>query len=74
MKERVQTLIELSGTVEDANKVIENYTGITSIKEKIAFLRGMFEEVFNIGLKSNDTDEKVYNLMLVTIIKNFRNN
>lgn len=41
-RERVKALIELSNTVEQADEIIVN-EGFQSVKEKIAFLKGMFD-------------------------------
>lgn len=40
---RVKALIELSSSVQEADEIITKYEGIVSVKEKIAFLRGMFD-------------------------------
>ena len=59
--------IVLSNTFEEADAVINEYMGFESIKEKIAFLKGMFD-VEILAQKSTDSDELVYNLLLSTII------
>ena len=41
-REELKMLIELSATVEEADAVITN-EGFSSVKEKFAFLRGMFD-------------------------------
>ena len=41
-RERVKALIELSNSVEQADEIITR-EGFISIKEKIAFLKGMFD-------------------------------
>lgn len=41
-RERVKALIELSNSVEQADEIISR-EGIVSVKEKIAFLKGMFD-------------------------------
>lgn len=41
-RERVRALIELSSSVEEADEIITN-EGLVTVKEKIAFLRGMFD-------------------------------
>lgn len=40
-RERVKLMIELADSVSEANAIIEN-DGMKSIKEKMAFLKGMF--------------------------------
>jgi len=39
---RLKLLIEMSETVEEANGYIEQYKGYTAIKQKLAFLNGLF--------------------------------
>jgi hypothetical protein len=41
-RERVRALIELSNSVDQADEVITN-EGFLTVKEKIAFLSGMFD-------------------------------
>lgn len=41
-RERVKALIELSNSVEQADEIIAR-EGCISVKEKIAFLKGMFD-------------------------------
>lgn len=41
-RERVKALIELSNNVEQADEIITR-EGFVSVKEKIAFLKGMFD-------------------------------
>ena len=40
-RERIKLLIELSSTVEEADRVIVD-AGFTTVREKYAFLKGMF--------------------------------
>lgn len=42
-REVIKTLIQLSPTVEEADKVINENYNFTSIGEKMAFLKGMFD-------------------------------
>lgn len=59
------SLIELSPTVEEADKLIEEIFEFNTIKEKIDFLKEMF------GLKivgHDEKDEATYYAMLNTII------
>lgn len=41
-RERVKALIELSTSVEEADEIIIN-EGFIAVREKIAFLKGMFD-------------------------------
>lgn len=41
-REKIKALIELSATVEEADQIIVQ-AGFTTVREKIAFLRGMFD-------------------------------
>lgn len=66
-REAIKALIELSTTVEEANEVIEETAGLKTLKEKVAFLEGMFD-VEIIDRKRSDSLELVYNLYLNAII------
>lgn len=52
-RERVKALIELSNSVEQADEIITR-EGFISVKEKIAFLKGMFDFTV-IGRHREDT-------------------
>jgi len=52
-REKIKTLIELSQNVEEADSVIEN-AGYTNVREKIAFLDGMFDFTL-VGRHVDDT-------------------
>lgn len=41
-REKIKMLIELSPTIEDADRVIED-AGFKTVKEKFAYLQGMFD-------------------------------
>ena len=76
-REVVKTLIELSPNVEDANKVIDENYNFKSIREKMAFLRGMFDvELINkhdsSGISEEESTEMTYWAMLNTIIRTCR--
>ena len=66
-RQKVKALIELSNTIEEANEVIEKYTELETVKEKIAFLKGMFDWKI-IDKKETDSDEMIYNIALNAII------
>jgi hypothetical protein len=63
----IKALIELSVTIEDADEVINKHIGLETYKEKIAFLKGMFD-VEVIDANKTDSDELIYKLMLDAII------
>ena len=63
----IKALIELSATTEEADEVINKYVQLESLKEKIAFLKGMFD-VEVIDEKKTDSDELIYQIMLDAII------
>ena len=66
-REIIKTLIELSTDVEEADKVINENYDFKSIREKVAFLRGMFG-VEVIGHEKDEPDEMTYFAMLSTVI------
>ena len=63
----VKILIEMSPNVNEADKVINEYYGFESIREKVAFLKGMFD-IEIVGHKNDEPDEMTYYAMLHTII------
>ena len=71
-RERVKALIELSSSVEQADEIIMR-EGFISVKEKIAFLKGMFDFTL-VGRHREDTlseeerDEMDYYSILSAII------
>lgn len=72
-REMVKTLIEISPSVEEADKVIEENCEFKSIGEKIAFLQGMFDvQVISVddadGIGKEESDKMTYFSMLNTII------
>lgn len=72
-REVVKTLIELSPTAKEADKVIEENYGFESISEKLAFIKGMFDvEVISIHdagvIEKEESDKMTYFAMLNTIL------
>lgn len=71
-RERVQALIILSSSTEEADLEIVRFLGNVSVKEKIAFLRGMFDvQIISRCGQTND-DESDYYVMLSSILASFR--
>lgn len=66
---QIKALIELSSTVKDADKIITDMVGLKTLKEKLAFLKGMFDEIEIIDKCPNDSNELFYNLWLDSIIQ-----
>lgn len=65
-REQIKTLIEISGTVEEANEVIEKYTSFRTFAQKIAYLQGMFDcEIVGRNVESEEAD---YIALLTSII------
>ena len=60
--------IETAANKEIANMIINEYAGFMTLKEKIAFLKGMFGAEI-IDQRPGDSDEQVYELMLKAIWK-----
>lgn len=63
----IKVLIKIAPTTEEADEILENCAGLKTIKEKIAFLRGMFD-CKNIYEQKTDSDEEIYQLALQSII------
>lgn len=68
-REIVKVLIETSPNVDQADKVIKENFDFKSIREKVAFLKGMFD-VQIVGHENDEPDEMTYFAMLQTIILN----
>ena len=66
-REVIKSLIELSANVEEADKVINENYDFKSIREKVAFLKGMFD-IQIVGHENDEPDEMTYFSMLHTII------
>lgn len=66
-RNQIKILLETSKTVAEADEVINNNFDFGSIREKIAFLKGMFD-VQVIGHEEKEPDEMDYFSMLATII------
>lgn len=67
-REDLKLMIEISPTVEDADKLIQEQMNFSTTKEKIAFLKGMFDVGVIIDQKPEDSDELIYNLLLSGIL------
>lgn len=66
-REVVKALIELSPNVDEADKVIDENYDFKSIREKVAFLKGMFDAQI-VGHENDEPNEMTYFAMLHTII------
>lgn len=73
-RERIKALIELSSTVEDADKILSDNIGLNTLNEKLAFLKGMFNEIEIVVRNNTDTDELLYMLWLHAIIEEHSGN
>lgn len=65
-REKTKALIELSANVDEADDEVKKFLGDnnSSLKEKVAFLRGMFD----VAIIGHDYDEMSYYAMLSAII------
>lgn len=71
-REKTRMLILLSKDVEEADSVIAN-EGFESVREKIAFLRGMFDFALigrrdNVATRTESSDKMDYYAILSTIL------
>lgn len=71
-RERTQALITLSKSTEEADLEIVKFLGDVSTKEKIAFLRGMFDVQIISRCGQTENDESDYKAMLGSILFAFR--
>ena len=72
-KEAIKALIELSGTTEEADVLIEEYTSYKDIPRKLAYITGLFDIAVLASHDAFDSteDERLktdYLAMLSTII------
>lgn len=68
-REQIKAIIELSSTVEDADKVLSDIVGLNTLNEKLAFLKGMFDEIEIVPKNKTVTDELFYVLWLHAIVE-----
>ncbi len=66
-RETIKILIEFSPNVDEADKVINENYDFNSIREKVAFLKGMFG-VTAVGHEEDEPDEMTYFAMLSAVI------
>lgn len=66
-REEVKLLIETATTFERADELICRHTEFKTTKEKIAFLKGMFD-VEIIDQRKSDSDEFIYQLIVNAIV------
>lgn len=67
-RKNVKALIELSTSFEEADEVIKKYTDFKDLKEKIAYIKGMFD-VEILDSKKDDPDELIYRLLLTAVVE-----
>ncbi len=67
MREKVKALIELSTDEKEVDRIINEYYGFKTIKEKIAFLKGMFD-VSVVAHDHDEIDANVYAMIIRAII------
>ena len=75
-RELVKSLIIMSASVEEADRVIEYNYGFRTVGEKIAFLNGMFDVRLvskhdGDGVSEEESAKMDYYALLDTIIKNW---
>jgi hypothetical protein len=58
-KDAMKTMIELSDTWDEADKVIEEFAGIQDLPQKLGYIRGMFD-VSVIGRTGSDNGRDWY--------------
>ena len=74
-RELVKTLIQISPNVDEADKIIKENYNFKSTREKLAFLKGMFDVKLVSkhdaeGVSEEQSTERDYWSMLHTIISN----
>lgn len=74
-REQVKMLVELSENVYEADSIIEQYVEIYTIKEKLAFLKGMFDfqliaRLNGEGVDPSTSEEIDYYSILSAILNN----
>ena len=70
-RKKIQTLIELAVSFEEADQVIEEFTGLRTDEEKIAYLHGMFDCRI-IGRIGNDVHTDYVALLTAIINQKWR--
>lgn len=71
-REKVKALIILSMNTKEADLQIEKFLGNVSVKEKIAFLRGMFDVQIISECEQTKDEKIVYEIMLDSILTSYR--
>ena len=65
--EEVKELIELCTDAEQADRIIKDYSGLETIREKVEFLNDMFGTSI-VGHEDEKPNEDTYKMMLLGII------
>ena len=68
-RKQIKILLETAPTVEEADEIINKNCAFKSIREKVAFLKGMFD-IQIVGHEESEPDEMTYFAMLATVISN----
>ena len=73
---RAKLLIAISSTVEEADKIISENYKFETVREKIAFLLGMFDvEVIHVndadGISKEESDKMTYFAILNAIVSSY---
>lgn len=67
---KIKRLITLAPSVEEADKIISDNYGFKTVKEKIAFLKGMFEiSVIDVHDHEDVTQEESDEMTYFTILQ-----
>lgn len=66
-QKEAKALIEVCTEVEEADRIIKHYYGFETIREKVAFLKGMFD-ISIVGHEHEEPNEDIYRMMLYAII------
>lgn len=69
-REKIKLLIELATSYDEADSVIQEYSGLDTYEEKVAYLKGMFD--CEIVGRSGGNNAKTDYIALLTSIVNYK--